>query len=39
VHDNYADSTNMIGVIYDTPTPGRGYHKRGNILLRSGGSF
>jgi len=39
VHDNYADSTNMLGVISDAPMPGRGYHKRGNILLRSGGSF
>ena len=39
VHDNYADPTNMIGVISDTPTPGLGYHKRGNILLTTGRSF
>ena len=38
VHDNYADSTNMIGVISVRPG-GLGYRKRGNILLKTGGSF
>jgi hypothetical protein len=39
VHDNYADSTNMIGVISDTTAPGLGYRKGRNILLKTGGAF
>jgi len=39
VHDNFADLTNMIGVISTTPSPGRGYRKSGNTLLRSGQRF
>jgi hypothetical protein len=39
VHDNYADPTNMISVISDTRSPGRGYRKSANILLTTGRSF
>jgi large repetitive protein len=39
IHDNYADPTNMLSVISESPSPGHGYSKMRNVLLTSGRSF